>query len=223
VSSVPDFSIVAGLASMNVPRNGANSTTLTLTSRNGFSGNVALSVIAPFAFLGVAGGVSPLFLASNGSNSTLLAVSGSNNVTALGTYYVTVTGTSGRVSRSVQITVNVVKALVGGGGVESLGLDSYAFNSGTNVTLFVRNRGTVSVSLVTYYVKDSSGDQYANTAWIGPTISPGSVAQVNVPIGTSCGSSCTLYGTAFTFAAGYSYTIEFVTARSNQFVFTVVR
>ena len=218
ISPVPDFAITASPSSMVVSRGGTSVDNLTLTSRYGFVGNVSLTVTAPFAFLGVAGGVSPLFLANSKSNSTLFAVS-TGNATAVGTYSITVTGTSGSVSRSIQIQVNVTSVF---SGLESLSLEGSSFNSGTNLTLFIRNRGTSSVTFATYYVKDSSGNQYANLAWSGPTIAPGAVVQVKVLIGSSC-SSCTLSGTAFTFTSGYSYTIVIVTARNNQFTFAATR
>jgi uncharacterized membrane protein len=105
---------------------------------------------------------------------------------------------------------------------EALALDSYTFASGTNLTLFLRNLGNVSVSLVSYYVKDSSGNQYALTGWAGPTINPNTATPVMILIGPSC-PGCTLVGSAFTFTPGFSYTITIITSRNNQFSFTVVR
>jgi len=105
---------------------------------------------------------------------------------------------------------------------EALALESYTFTSGTNLTLFIRNFGNVSVSLVSYYVKDSSGNQYALTTWAGPTINPNNTAPAMILIGSSC-PSCTLVGSAFTFTPGFSYTIVIVTSRNNQFSFTVTR
>jgi hypothetical protein len=105
---------------------------------------------------------------------------------------------------------------------ESLSLENSAFNSSTSVILDIRNIGTATVQLVSYYVKDSSGDQYALLSYPGPTIAANQLAQVTVRIGSSC-PSCTLSGTPFTFTAGNSYTITFVTSRNNQFTFTVIR
>jgi hypothetical protein len=105
---------------------------------------------------------------------------------------------------------------------EALSLESFTFTSGTNLTLFIRNFGNVSVSFTAYYVKDSSGNQYALTNWAGPTINPNSTMPVVILIGSSC-PSCTLVGTAFTFTPGFSYTIVVITARNNQFSFTVTR
>jgi hypothetical protein len=105
---------------------------------------------------------------------------------------------------------------------EALNLENFAFNSSTSVILDIRNTGTATVQLVSYYVKDSSGNQYALVSYSGPTIAPNQVAVVTVRIGSSC-PNCTLSGTPFTFTVGSSYTIVFVTARNNQFSFTVTR
>jgi uncharacterized membrane protein len=216
----PGFTLIANPSFMNVARGGANTTTIKVTSLLGFTGRVAMTVIAPFGFLGAAGGLSPLILASGGTNSTVFAISASN-ATIVGRYYFNVTGTSGSISRSTIVTANVTTVIVSGAR-ESLVMDMVTFNSGTNVTLTLHNVGSVSIQLVTYYVKDTAGDQYAYTAWPGPTIAPGSIVLTNFLIGSSC-SSCTLTGTAFTFTPGNSYTITIVTGRNNQFWFTVTR
>ena len=216
----PGFTLAANPSFMNIARGGANTTTITVTSLNGFTGKVVMSVVAPFAFMGVAGGLSPLMIAIGSSNSTLLGIS-ATNATIVGRYYLNVTGTSGSVSRSMTVTANVTSAILSNAR-ESLILEMVTFNSGTNVTLTLHNTGTVSTQLATYYVKDTAGDQYAYVAWPGPTIAPGSIVLTNFLIGSSC-SSCTLSGTAFTFTSGNSYTIIIVTARNNQFSFTVTR
>jgi hypothetical protein len=112
-------------------------------------------------------------------------------------------------------------------GTEALNLETDSFPNGsyTNVILDLRNTGTASLSLVSYYVKDSSGNQWALTSWTGPTINPNALGQADVAIGFACGS-CTYSGGSGVFnqfVSGYSYTIVVVTARNNQFAFTVVR
>ncbi len=217
----PGFTISANPSFMNIARGGANTTTITVTSVNGFGGRIAMTVSAPFAFMGVAGGVSPLTVVSGTSNSTLLGIS-ATNATIVGRYYFNVTGTSGSITRSTTVTANVTSVVLSSGR-ESMIMDMVTFNSGTNVTLTLHNTGSSSIQLVTYYVKDLAGDQYAYTSWPGPTLAPGSVVPTNILIGSSC-SNCTLSGTAsFNFAFGSSYTITIVTARSNQFSFTVTR
>jgi len=111
-------------------------------------------------------------------------------------------------------------------GKEALNMDTYAFNSNNMiVTINIRNTGSATVSLGTYYVKDTAGNTYSQTSWTGgPIIAPNAVNATNVPINTSC-TGCTYSGagTGFTFAAGSSYTVTVVTSRNNQFVFTVLR
>ncbi len=113
-------------------------------------------------------------------------------------------------------------------GKEALNADTYSFYNGTMAAINIRNTGSATVSLITYYVKDSAGDTYSNTVWSGPTgIAPNQVNPTNFDINTAgnhCGSGCTLSGgSPFSFTAGSSYTITVVTSRNNQFVFTVLR
>jgi flagellin-like protein len=122
-------------------------------------------------------------------------------------------------------------------GQENLALEACSpcsFTSGTNVTMSIRELGTVNVTLTSYFVKDSSGNQYSRISWTGqntpPVIAPNQVQGIIVLIGTTvttppttCGSSCTLTGNAFTFNSGYSYTITMVTSRNTQFSFSVTR
>ncbi len=88
--------------------------------------------------------------------------------------------------------------------------------------LYLRNTGSTSISLVAYYVSDTSNDTYARTPWTGPSITANSTVPVNFPIGSSCGN-CTLTGTAFTFTPGNSYSITNFTARNKRFTFTITR
>jgi FlaG/FlaF family flagellin (archaellin) len=112
-------------------------------------------------------------------------------------------------------------------GKEALNADTSSFYNATMATVNIRNTGSASVSLVTYYVKDTAGDTYSNTAWAGPTgIAPNAVNPTNFDINTAgnhCGGCALSGGSAFTFTTGNSYTITVVTSRNNQFVFTVVR
>ena len=128
-------------------------------------------------------------------------------------------------------------------GKEALNLESSAFNtfgasscaSGSttcsNVTLYIRNTGSASVAFTTYYVKDSAGNTWTQSAWAtGPTISPNQVGLANIIItgatytGQTTGATYSGTTNAFnTFTSGNSYTITAVTSRNNQFVFTVIR
>ncbi len=107
-------------------------------------------------------------------------------------------------------------------GKEALNLENTSFTNSTYATLFIRNAGTASVSFVTYYVKDNSGNQYAKTSWTGPTNQAvNALITTTINIGATCG--CTAPSTPFTFQPGNSYTVIVVTSRNNQFTFTIVR
>ena len=115
-------------------------------------------------------------------------------------------------------------------GKEALSMDSYSFPNATQVTIYVRNAGSVAVSLQSYYVKDSSGNQWQNTAFspAGQPVAPNTALGVTMGIttGNGCGSSCVYTGSANafnTFTGGYSYTVLVVTTRNNQFSFTVTK
>jgi len=113
-------------------------------------------------------------------------------------------------------------------GKEAMNMDSYSFGNSTQLTMYLRNSGTASISLQSYYVKDSSSNQWQNTAFTAGPIAPNAVLSVTLGIttGNGCGSSCVYTGTAGgfqTFQSGYQYTILVVTTRNNQFSFSVTR
>ena len=216
-----DFTITPQPSSIRVSQNSYNTTTLILASQGGFSGNVSLSVTAPLASMGVAGGPSPVYLAMGGAATSTLAVQASQ-LTPIGTYSITITGTAGALTHSTNIQVVVTNSSIVSTGREALSLENSSFNSNTNATLYIRNTGTATITMATYYVKDASGNTYENLAWSGPVISANQVGATVILIGSSC-SNCTLVGSPYTFMAGYSYTITIVTSRNNQFTFTIVR
>jgi hypothetical protein len=94
---------------------------------------------------------------------------------------------------------------------ETLTLQSYQINTPTNLTLNIWNAGTTPKALIAYYVKYSTGTQYANSNWSGPAIPPGVAISVNIFID----------GRAFTFQTGMSYTVTIVEATYDQFTFTI--
>jgi FlaG/FlaF family flagellin (archaellin) len=114
---------------------------------------------------------------------------------------------------------------------ESMNFESFAFNNNNmNLTLSVRNTGSVAIAFASYYVKDSNGNQYARLNW--PTdgagqypasANPNALVSVNIAISAKCSTSCSTSGTAFTFSSGLSYTVTVVTTRNNQFVWTGTR
>jgi flagellin-like protein len=120
-------------------------------------------------------------------------------------------------------------------GNEAITMDSYSYNNSTSVQLVLRNAGSASISLQSYYIKDSSSNQWQNTVFTAGPISPNTALAVNLGIanggtsgtsGNGCAGNCAYQGTSggFTaFQSGFSYTVIVVTTRNNQFSFTVTR
>jgi hypothetical protein len=91
-----------------------------------------------------------------------------------------------------------------------------------NVTLYLRNTGNTPITLTTYYVKDASGNQYAQNSWSNrPSITPTTMNPTQILISSACG--CPYTGNAFTFQIGYSYTITMSSSHGTQFQYSVVR
>ena len=79
-----------------------------------------------------------------------------------------------------------------------LNLDTNAaFPTGNNVTLYIRNAGTLGVTLTSFYITDASNDIWQDVAWtspgsgIGPTINPNAVATVTISINQVSGNCWT--------------------------------
>ncbi|TMI09823.1 hypothetical protein E6H34_00590 [Candidatus Bathyarchaeota archaeon] len=96
-------------------------------------------------------------------------------------------------------------------GRESLSIETSQVNSSTNLTLSVRNVGSVVIWLNSYVVKDSAGNRYAKMNWTTPIVNPNQLAAINIIID----------GNAFTFQSKNGYTVTLTTSRNNQFQFTI--
>src|SRR3989441_5513777 len=115
--TVPDFSIVASPTSLVNPLGSSNSSTLTLTSINTFTGKVTISftvsaIVANSPSITLTNSshtVSSVTvdLSSGGSATATLTVT-STTSTATNSYSIRVTGVSGSLSRSTSVSVSVV-------------------------------------------------------------------------------------------------------------------
>ena len=114
---------------------------------------------------------------------------------------------------------------------ESLQYDNFGYASGSpvnNLTIYIRNSGSVQVGLQTYYVKDNSGNQYTLSSWTPqPAIAPNAVLAVNILIQSNCPAGCVYSngatGTGFQYVSGNSYTVTVVTTRNNQFTWSFTK
>ena len=224
VSSSLDFAIVAVPSSITSFAGSTDTGTVTVTSLNGFTGDVSLGVTAPFGFITVTGGESPLTVSPGNPASSTLTIMTSLALTMPGTYNILVTGRSGSHTHATSISITVLDPVPPPNAIESLTLDGYTFGNGTSLTLALRNTGNDSVTLQSYNVRDSAGNSWSLTNWAGPTIAAKDGATTLVLIGSSC-PSCIyngITGSFFQFQHGQTYTVTVFTARNNQFTFTMV-
>ena len=217
VNSQADFGVYANPYSITVVAGFANSTSIILDSKNGFDGYVTLSAIVPFGFLGVMGGQNPVTLAPGATTNTSIQVSTTMS-TILGKYNITITGSSGSVSHSCILTVNVVDPAP-----ESLTMSTFSLTSPTSMTLSLLNDGNTPITLQSYSVSDLSKDVWILSNWTGPTISPGNVSPAVILIGPNC-NMCVYNGVPLLFQqflVGHTYLITVTTKLNSQFTFTV--
>jgi hypothetical protein len=125
---------------------------------------------------------------------------------------------------------------------ETLNYDSFAYGAGSpsyNVSIYIRNSGSVAVTLQTYYVKDNNGNQYTSgSGWNSTTLAPNAVKTIVICIVNSgaVGGNCPSYFTGnvqptssqgstqgFGFVGGNSYSVTVVTTRNNQFQWNFVK
>lgn len=98
-----------------------------------------------------------------------------------------------------------------GGPHEDLCMGFTRINSPTNMSLNVVNGGNYPAVPISYYVKDSAGNMYANPNWSVPTI----------PLIANVALRILVDGNTFTFQHGTSYTINLNTQRVH-YTFTVL-
>src|SRR5947208_3479299 len=204
--TVGDFGVTANPTSLVIRKTGINDpfaigvSTITLESINGFSGTVTLSA-TPTGFLGENFSSTQVNLTVNSSAYASLILSGANSPP--GTYFVTVTGTSGSISHFVTLTVQVVVQpdfqlfisippggnIVFAGGSTSVGVQLFS----TSTSSF---NGTVTLTgQVSPFVSD------------GPTLSFNPPQITFAPTGTPF-SQLTISTTASTPPGNYTITVK---------------
>src|SRR5438046_5811015 len=72
---------------------------------------------------------------------------------------------------------------------ESLNVEAFSYVSGTNLTLNVRNTGSVAIAFSSYYVKNATGAQYARLSWPNDaagmyqtSIAPNGLGTINIAV-----------------------------------------
>jgi hypothetical protein len=204
-------------------------TSLSLTSRNGFTGNVSLNAVSnlPDWFLfKVSMSPSVIFVPPRATVTSSVVMSAAD-FTPPGSATVSVHATFGSQGWVTPIPVQITQA------PEPLSLLSYVFNSNSNATLWIRNDGPLPVLVNRYNVTDGLGNTYywclqsfVNCGSNPLQINSTSIGGLNVLVGTNCSTSsssprCTVYGSQFIFQTGHSYNVNVWTTRNNMFTFTI--
>src|SRR5438132_4959742 len=77
--------------------------------------------------------------------------------------------------------------------VENIAPTSATFQDSTQVAVDLQNNGTETATLTTYYVTDSSGNEYTFANWSGTSLVPNSVTTLTFSVVSSC-LQCTFHG-----------------------------
>jgi len=102
--NVPGFGLTASPTTVSVLQGGAGTSTITSTVLNGFGGSISLSAVGQPAGVTVTFG--PTSITGAGTSTMTIAVGAS---TAIGTYNIKVTGTSGSITEIVTVSLMVAK------------------------------------------------------------------------------------------------------------------
>jgi PKD repeat protein len=157
--TISDFGLSASPASQTVSPGGGTSYTATVTGGTGFSGNVSFGVNGLPA--GATASFNPTSVASSGATTVTVATSAS---TPSGSYPLTITGTSGPVSHSANVTLTVSANLPPTASIVSPATNA-TINPGETVS-FSGSGSDPEGGAVTY-------------AWAFPGGSPASATQAN--------------------------------------------
>lgn len=100
LTPMPNFTLSASPTGLSIVQGAIGSSTITVTSENGFSGSVSLSVS------GLPGGVTSLFAPNPATGGSILSLAASSAATT-GTVTATIKGTSGSLTNTTRLTLTV--------------------------------------------------------------------------------------------------------------------
>src|SRR6266480_2396587 len=131
--NVVDFGVSASPTAISLSQDHSATSTITVSSLNGFSGNVALSANAPAGFT-VALNPTTVSLTPGGTATSTLTITATGSQIS-GTYTVTVTGSSGTLSHQTAVSVSYT---VGGNLLSNPGFETGSFASWSQTGMIIR-------------------------------------------------------------------------------------
>ncbi len=131
--NVVDFGVSASPTAISLSQSHSATSTITLSSLNGFSGNVALSANAPAGFTATLNPTT-VSLTSGGTATSTLTITATGTQIS-GTYTVTVTGSSGTLSHQTAVSVSYT---VGGNLLSNPGFETGSFASWSQTGMIIR-------------------------------------------------------------------------------------
>jgi PKD repeat protein len=205
-SATPDFSILVSPTSLTIPSGSSATSSVTLTSLNGFAGTLSLSAKSSPIGPGLSLNPSSVGLSAGGSASSTLTVTSAS----AGSYSISVTASDGPLSHSASISVNVVD-----------------FSISSNPSSFSLSPGTSGTSTITL----ASLGGFGGTITLSPSVSPSgptlsvSPTKVTLTSGGTGMSTLTVSTQLTTPIANYTVTITGSTSslsRSTTVLVTVL-
>src|SRR6266487_4572232 len=187
--------------------------TVSVTSLNGFIGNVTLSTSAPPVGFGV--GISPFILALRGNGTAQAHVNVNDSFNGTTTWFLNIIGSSGSLSHTTTIQINGEPFIAPTFTINATNpfVVAQGFSNSTTVVVSSQHNFNGTVSLTASVYPNVSG---------GPTLTL-SPTQVNVPPGGSGTSTLTVSTSLSTPIGFYNYTLTgtapegggFITAQFN--------
>lgn len=210
----PDYSIAATPSSQTVIQGGSTSYTATVTPSNGFTGTVTFAVAGLPA--GAAATFTPTSVTTSGSTTMNVTTSAT---TPAGSYPLTITGTSGTLSHSANVTL-VVNSAGDFSITASPASQTVTAGNGTSYTVSEAGSGGFTGS-VSYAV---SGLPSGATANFNPTTTSGSgttTMSVSTATSTAAGTyTLTVTGTSGTLSHSTTVTLVVNAAPNPDFTIT---
>ena len=212
-AATPDFAMSASPSNLTITAGSMGFSTVSVTSLNGFIGNVTLSTSAPPVGFGV--GISPFILALRGNGTAQAHVNVNDSFNGTTTWFLNIIGSSGSLSHTTTIQINGEPFIAPTFTINAANpfVVAQGFSNSTTVVVSSQHNFNGTVSLTASVYPNVSG---------GPTLTL-SPTQVNVPPGGSGTSTLTVSTSLSTPIGFYNYTLTgtapegggFITAQFN--------